>query len=302
MKLTGISDEAGAPIGVQIRAHKELGWDTIESRFLQVGSGDSGSFHEIPEELFEEGMTALSEAGLSVAAVGSTIGNWQHSVLDDFQITLDEVGRCIDRMQRVESSFVRVMSYKIEQDENKVDLPEQHAEERFRRMREVTQRFLDAGITPVHENCMNYGGMSISHALELLENVPGLKWVWDTGNPVFNEDRDNPGHRQDPWAYYEAVKEHIAHVHVKDGVWNPAINDCDYKMPGEGDGEVERTLADLVCSGYDGYVSIEPHLAVVFHDEGKDTRDPEEIAAAQYQTYVDYGRNLQKLVNRITTS
>ena len=59
----------------------------------------------------------------------------------------------------------------------------------FKRVKEVTQRFLDAGITPLHENCMNYGGMSWKHALELLDKVPGLKWVFDTANPVFNFDR-----------------------------------------------------------------------------------------------------------------
>jgi len=56
----------------------------------------------------------------------------------------------------------------------------------FRRVKEVTDRFLDAGLQPVHENCMNYGGMSWQHALELLDRCPGLKWVFDTANPVFN--------------------------------------------------------------------------------------------------------------------
>ena len=35
----------------------------------------------------------------------------------------------------------------------------QYKEERFRRLKIVVTG-LDAGITPVHENCMNYGGMS----------------------------------------------------------------------------------------------------------------------------------------------
>jgi hypothetical protein len=47
-------------------------------------------------------------------------------------------------------------------------------------VREVTGRFLEAGITPVHENCMNYGGMSWRHALELLDKVDistGAFWI-----------------------------------------------------------------------------------------------------------------------------
>ena len=59
----------------------------------------------------------------------------------------------------------------------------------FERLREVTKMFTDAGLTPVHENCMDFGGMSSAHALEMLDKCPGLKWVFDTANPIFNADR-----------------------------------------------------------------------------------------------------------------
>ena len=39
------------------------------------------------------------------------------------------------------------------------------------------------------KNCMNYGGMSWQHTLELVNALPGLKLVYDTGNPVFARDR-----------------------------------------------------------------------------------------------------------------
>lgn len=47
-----------------------------------------------------------------------------------------------------------------------------------------------------------------------------MKWVFDTGNPVFIDDRDKPGHKQDAWEMYQAVKPFMAHVHVKDGISN----------------------------------------------------------------------------------
>ena len=53
MKLTGISDEAGAPLERQIAATKELGWDSIEARFVEVPGFEKGSIHEIPEEAFD---------------------------------------------------------------------------------------------------------------------------------------------------------------------------------------------------------------------------------------------------------
>ncbi|MEM9481789.1 MAG: TIM barrel protein, partial [Verrucomicrobiota bacterium] len=229
-----------------------------------------------------------------------TIGNWAHSILDPFDITEAEVARCIDRMQRLDSKIVRIMTYAILENGNENDLPDQHKDERFKRTCEIKKRFDDAGITVVHENCMNYGGMSIEHAKETIEAIPGIKWVFDTGNPVFNPDRSKPRPypRQDTWEFYELLKEHTAHVHIKDGVWNDETKEMTYTLPGDGDGDVERVLRDLKESGYDGYISIEPHTAAVFHDTDSDT-DPEEKQREMFESYVTYGERMKELIEAI---
>ena len=303
MILTGISDEAGATADAQIRAHQSLGWNSLESRFVEVKGFEKGSIHEIPQAAFDRFASQLDEAGITVCGVGSTIGNWAHSILDPFSITEGEIGRCVERMHRLGSKIVRVMSYAILK-EGDDDAPEQHKEERFRRMREIKRRFDEAGITAVHENCMNYGGLSVPHALELQENVPGLKWVFDTGNPVFNADRSKPKPypRQNPWEFYQALREHIAHVHVKDGRWDAERNDCVFTMPGDGEAEVERVLADLAANGYSGYISIEPHVATVFHDLDEKNDDPEAKARAMFDSYLEYGRQMKDMVARVTSA
>jgi len=57
---------------------------------------------------------------------------------------------------------------------------------------------------------------------------------------------------------------------------------------------VRRILKDLLAGGYDGGISIEPHMAVVFHDASVTSS-----AAAQYANYVEYGRRLGRLVAEI---
>ncbi|MCI0744097.1 MAG: sugar phosphate isomerase/epimerase [Verrucomicrobia subdivision 3 bacterium] len=290
MFLTGIADEAGALIDTQIRATKQLGWDTIEARTVEVPGYEKANVHDIPEAALDIVAGELKTAGISIYCFGSTIGNWSKKIEDSFDVTLAEINRSIPRMQRLGTKYIRVMSYKPRDGEDQME------SERFRRMREITRRFLDAGIQPVHENCMNYGGMGWPFALRLLENVPGLKWVFDTANPIFNDDRSKarPWPKQDPWEFYTRVKPWIVHVHIKDARWNPAKNDADYKFPGEGDGAVRPIIKDLLASGYDGGFSIEPHLAVVFHDASVTAS-----AEAQFNTYVEYGRRLQKLVDSI---
>lgn len=290
MIFCGISDEAGNQLATQVRATRELGWRHIEMRNVVVPGFAKGNLHDIPDEAFEVVAGTLADAGIGVYCLASAIGNWAKRVEDPFEVTLAEVERAIPRMQRLGTRLVRVMSYKVRDDADQMEA------ERFRRMREVTARFLDAGIQPVHENCMNYGGMSWEHALRLLDNVPGLRWVFDTANPLFNVDRSKPEPRprQDPWEFWTHVRDASVHIHVKDARWNVGRNDADYHFPGEGDGAVERILRDALARGYDAGVSIEPHMVAVFHDAGSVAQDD-----VLRVNFVEYGRRLEALVGRV---
>lgn len=302
MKLTGIADEAGETADAQIEATNALGWKHIEARFVKVEGFEKGSIHEIPEEAFDLAAQKFKEAGIGICGIGSTIGNWAHSINDPFDITEGEVSRCIARMKELDSKMVRIMSYAILEDETENDLPEQLFEERVKRLQRIISNFQNEGIIPVHENCMNYGGMSIKHALELQREIPDMKWVFDTGNPVFNPDRstEGPYTRQNAWDFYEALKPHIFHVHIKDGVWDDSSKECTFTMPGEGQGNVEQILSDLKSNGYEGYISIEPHIEAVFHEEPDKEMDLEEKAKRQFESYVEYGKKLESIINKIS--
>jgi len=291
MILTGIADEAGALIDTQIKATKELGWKHIEARSVEVEGFPKANLHDIDEAAFEIVEQKLAESGVEIYAFGSTIANWGKKVDDPFDLA--DVERAIPRMQRLGTKFVRIMSYAVREGDDQMEA------ERFRRINEITKRFLDAGLTPVHENCMNYGGMSWQHGLKLLENVPGLKWVFDTANPVFNADRSKPDPqpKQDPWEFWTNIKEHVVHIHIKDAVWRPEKNDADYTLPGNGDAAVKRILKDAFDGGYDAGISIEPHMAVVFHDDSKTASD-EEV----YDSYIRYGRRMMEVIDEVKAS
>lgn len=293
MILTGIGDEAGVQLDAQIKATRELGWKYIEMRAVEVPGFPKGNFHEIPEKAFDIAAARLEESGIGVYCFGSAIANWSRKITDPFQITIDEVRRCIPRMKRVGAKFVRIMSYKPGDAETTIP------PEVFRRVAAITNMFRDEGLQPVHENCMNYGGMSWRHGLELLEKCPGLKWVFDTGNPVLNPDRSmpQPWPRQCSFEFWERIRDHVAHIHVKDAVYNPAKNDGDYTYPGEGQGRVRDILKDALARGYNGGISIEPHVAVVFHEA--DSKADDQVV---YDSYIRYGRALEKIIDEVKTS
>jgi sugar phosphate isomerase/epimerase len=291
MKLMGIGDEAANSIDGQIQATQELGWKYIEPRGVEVPGFAKANFHDIPDAAFDVAVRKFEAADIKPYCFGSTIMNWAKTVETPYETTLAEVKRAIPRMQRVGAKFIRVMSFKPGDDEFKIPTKV------FERVREVTKMFLDAGLQPVHENCMNHGGMSWQHALELLDKCPGLKWVFDTANPIFNADRSKPKPwpKQDAWEFWEHVQQHVVHLHIKDATWNPAKNDADYNWPGEGQGRVRDILKDAIARGYDAGLSLEPHMVVVFHDAQSKSSNED----AMRKNFVEYGRRLEKMLAEI---
>ena len=290
MYLTGFADEAARDIDGQIRATQALGWEYIEARNI-----NGTNIHSIPDEDFDAVCGKLVESGVKVNCFGSEIANWGKSIEDPFDSSLAEARRAIPRMKRLGTELVRVMSFAVLKHRSPDD---QMEDERFRRLRELHTMFVGDGLTPVHENCMNYGGMGWEYTLKLIENVPGLKLVFDTANPVNTPDyaRGEPYPRQSSWEFYSHVKEHVAYVHVKDAVYEEELADnafprSRFTFAGEGDGDVRRILADLLANGYDGGISIEPHLAVVFHDEAVQSEDD-----VRFDNYVEYGRRLMGML------
>ena len=308
MKLTGFADEAAPDLATQIKATQELGWQYISARGI-----DGKNMHDLSDSEFDTARGQLEDAGIRIAEFGSLIGSWSKNIKSDFALTLDEVDRAIPRMQQLGTNIVRVMSYAQQPwGEN------QYEQERFRRLRAITARFSQAGITTAHENCMNWGGFSSGHTLRLIEEVPGLKLIFDTGNPVFQRDRSSAlqdGQRtsiasassaaaegsqgkpteswQDAWQFYQAVREHIIHIHIKD-CRNP-VNDNqepEYVFPGQGQAYIPAIIDDLKKSDYQGFIAIEPHVATVFHAKAND------VDWAQcYQSYIDYGKAMEKIVS-----
>jgi len=288
MKLMGISDEAANTIDGQIEAAHELGWKYIEMRGVEVPGFPKGNFHDIPDAAFDIAADKLEAAGIRVYCFGSTVMNWSKKVNDSFDNTLAEVWRIIPRMQRLGTKFVRIMSFKPDDDADRIPA------EVFRRVSVVTKMFLDAGIQPLHENCMNHGGMSWRHALELLDQCPGLKWLFDPANPVFNSDRSKPKPwpKQDPWEFWTQVRDRVAHIHVKDATWNASRNDADYNWPGEGQARLRDILQDAFARGYDSGISTESHMIAVFHDaHGKGSKNDK-----LKTNFVEYGQRLEKLI------
>lgn len=299
MYYTGFADEASPAIDGQIRATKELGWSRIESRSI-----DGVNLTDVTDDVFDAACQKLSAAGVQINCFGSAVANWSKDPRsdEDFESSVAALRRAIPRMRRLGTKMIRAMSFVIIRDESP-DSPEIEKLV-FNKVRFMVRLCEEAGITYLHENCMNYGGLSHQHTLRLVDaiNSPNFRLVFDTGNPVGSDRHIGlpPYSKQSSWEFYRAVRPFIDYIHIKDckfiaetGQIFPTL---EHTFPGEGHGDVRQIVKDLLSSGYDGGFSIEPHMAVVYH-EG-DSTSPEEL---RYQTYVEYGRRFMRLVDDVKT-
>ena len=297
MFLTGFADEASHNPAIQIRATQELGWKYIETRFI----GEK-FFADITDDEFEQVCGMLEESGIRFNCYGSGVANWSKAPRseEDFAATRAELLRAIPRMKRLGIGLIRGMSFKITGDEP-FDSPELESII-FRKVRELVKICEDNGIVYGHENCANYGGQSFEHTLKLLDNIrsPNFKLIFDTGNPCFTFRRigDPPYPLQSAREFYENVREFICYVHIKDAV--AVINpdgkiSTTFKYAGEGNGDIPWIVTDLLRRGYDGGFSIEPHIALVFHEKDG-SANSESMARKRYEAYIDYGRRFEKLL------
>lgn len=279
MTITGIADEASPELAGQIRAHRALGWDTLELRLV-----GKTNVCELDDPGFEQARRTLQEAGMGVICLASPIANWSRPITADFSLDLQDLRRSIPRMHSLGTSFLRVMSYPND------GLAERDwRTEAIRRMKQLAHIAASEGVVLLHENCSGWGAASAENQRILLEEVasPGLQIVFDTGNPVLE------GHRpEETWDFYRSARPYIRHIHIKD-CRRLADGTLEYTMPAEGDCLVREILAEALASGYQGAFSIEPHISAQIH------LGTSASGEAATDVYLEYGRRAQKLLGEI---
>ena len=279
-KFTGFTDEAEKTLAGQISTLQEVGWDAIELRLI-----DGKNVCDQTDDEWKKTWEHLQSEGISVVGFGGQIGNWARAIDTDFQLDVDELKRAAPRMRQAHCKFLRIMSYP-----NSTGNPLSRSEwkaETVRRLRELAKIAEGEGIILGHENCSGYGETAEGF-LELVEAVdnPCLQLIFDTGN--------NSLHDHDTgvtWDYYQACRSHITHVHIKAAKPGPKEGELVACYVDE-DPLQKRILDDLESTGYDGWLSIEPHLKAAIH-AGQDIDESGEAR----RVWVEYARRLENLVS-----
>jgi sugar phosphate isomerase/epimerase len=282
--ISGFADEVSDDLGLQIKALHELGWSHIDLR-----SVDGKNVSALSDKEFDRVYHQLQDNGIEIACLGSTIANWGRDARSSLEQDLAEMKRSIRHMHKAGVRYIRTMSYRLDKPR---PLGDEHEKIVFENVKQIVRLAEENGIICLHENCETWGGQSCRHSLRLLEQVDSasLKLVFDTGNPVSMHyvAGEPPYPYQDSLEFFRQVREHVAYLHVKDG--RMESGNLRYTFPGEGAGRVVEILELVHRTGMDIPISIEPHVAVVFHDAS--------IKASfeqRWNNFIDYGNQLVRM-------
>lgn len=237
--LTGFADEIAGDLTTQMAVIKKLGMSRIEMRGVD---GDNLIFHK--DEKVREIKNRMDAEGIALSALGSPLG--KIGIRDDFAPHFEAFKRAIEIAHMMATKNIRMFSFYLPDSEPKATFEG----EVFDRLGQFVDYAKANDAVLLHENEKGIYGDKAAECRKLMETFAcdNFKAVFDFANFVQC--------KQDTLEAYELLKEYVAYIHVKDAKWKTGA----VVPAGFGDGNVEAILKKLKDDGYQGYLSLEPHL------------------------------------------
>lgn len=262
IKIFAFADEAGGLIDQQIEAMRRNGLNGVELRGTEFGN-----VSDLTADQAKEIRKKLDDNGLCVWSAGSPIGKID-IVNDDFRAHLDKFKHTLDVSGILGAENMRVFSFYVPG----ADKAAEYKNEVIYRLSLMTELAEPYGVTLCHENEKGIYGDIGSRCLEILQEVPSLKAVFDPANFVQSG--------EDTLNAWSMIKDYVKYMHIKD-----ALTDGRVVPAGKGDGNVEKIVREFVAMGGRDF-TIEPHLTVFKGLEALE-RAGEESKVGELYTYPD---------------
>lgn len=255
MKLSVITDEISMDFEHALDVMLEYGVTGAELRSLW-----DANIVDLSDDQVERAKKALDDRGLAVSCIasplfkcdlgqtaGSAAGRTHQAQDRGLSQQMAVLERCIHLTHVFDTPFIRIFAFW-----KRGDLTDSIEKDIIRMFEEPSARAEKAGVILGLENehsCYLGTGAEIARVIKAV-NSPGLKAVWDPGNAFCAGEVPYPDG-------YEAVKDFIVHVHIKDAVWEEGKPK--FVCIGDGKLDYDGQLRALIADGYDGYLSLETH-------------------------------------------
>ena len=239
--LSGFADEISPDLQIQCQTLNGLGIEHIEFR-----SAWDTNVLDLDDDQLQAAGRILAAHGIQTSSIGSPIG--KIPITDDVEPHLARFSRALHVAETLGAPYIRLFSFFMPAGDD----PARHRDEVLRRMTALTDAATGHDVVLLHENEKEIYGDNPARCLDIVESVGSeqLRLLWDAANFV------QCGVR--PFTDgYALLRPYLEYVHVKDAVMATG----EVVPAGEGDGELAQTLRAMRADGFDGFFSMEPHLA-----------------------------------------
>ena len=249
--LTGFADEISPVLDEQLRVLNKLSIAYLEPRVV-----DGKNIADYTPAQAAEVKRRLHDKGVRVSAVGSPMG--KISIEEDFAPHLDKFKNLLEVTRALDCDSIRMFSFFIPEGKD----PWAYEGAVFDRLSAFVEAARGSGVRLLHENEKAIFGDVPERCLRIHQTFPQILCTFDPSNYV------QCG--VDTKQAFETLLPYIRYMHMKDSVYvqNGVYRDhgfenvSDAHRPvGLGDGQVPYILSRLRDLGYDGFLSIEPHLS-----------------------------------------
>lgn len=237
--LSGFADEIDPSVDVQLREMQRFGIGYIEMRGV-----DGKNIAECSKEEIRAVAKKCRNAGVRISAVGSPLG--KINISDDMEPHMESMRDLMEKAKILGTEYIRVFSFYMPQGE----APEKYRDEVLKRMERMAAAAKQQDIVLLHENEKGIYGDTPERCLDVLESI-GSEHMWATFDPA---NFIQCGCQPYPSAY-EMLKPYIRYIHIKDATKEGIV------VPsGQGVAQMGALLKRVKEDGYQGFLSLEPHL------------------------------------------
>ncbi len=250
--LSAFADEISPDLSEQIALLRGEGIHYLDLRAVW-----ETNVLDLTDRQVTEIQQALDRHGIGVAAIGSPIG--KVPIDHPFDEQLHRLERAISLAHTFGTPFIRVFSFYPPASSNgSAVAATDYRDEVLARLRAMAAQAHAAGIVLLHENDTGLYGDTIARCVDLIQSVDDahLQAVLDPANFIQCAQTPYPD-------AYEALRPWLRYFHVKD-----ARPDGSVVVAAEGVARWPELLERLRDDGYDGFFSLEPHLAAAGQYQG----------------------------------
>ncbi len=254
-KLGVITDGISRDFAYALDTMVETGLEYVELQYLwekQVGELTDADVARVKDLIDARNLkvSCISHHNLSALPVDTAV------VAPAYREHITTLQRCIDVAKALGTNLVRIFSFRKEMVLFGAEpiVSESTWSTLLDRLEEPLRIAGDVGITLVIETAISGNVTSALLARKLIDelDVPHLKVLWDPCSSLYCTEVPYPDG-------YEVIREHIAHVHLKDGVVNLPAATFDFcaMRQGQMDPFYNDIVSALKRDGYDGTISLE---------------------------------------------